>query len=48
MREKCQANVIASDMFVQVGVEGHQFLVLEEVVNHKNDDSAAPTSEGMV
>jgi hypothetical protein len=46
-REKYQANVIAENMFAQVDSEGHQYLLLQEITDHKKDNSAVPISEGM-
>jgi len=47
-REKYQANVIAENMFAQVDDEGNQFLVFQEICDHRKDNSAIPISEGMV
>jgi hypothetical protein len=46
--EKYKANVIAENMFAQVGSEGnhHQVLLLQEITDHKKDHSAVPISEG--
>jgi hypothetical protein len=46
-REKYQANIIAENMFAQVDDEGNQYLLLQEIVDHKKDNSAIPISEGM-
>jgi hypothetical protein len=46
--EKYQANVIAENMFAQVENEGNQFLLLQEITDHKKDHSAIPISEGTV
>jgi hypothetical protein len=46
--EKYQANVIAENMFAQVDTEGSQFLLLQEITDHKSDNSAIPISEGMI
>ena len=46
-REKYQANVIAENMFAQVDNEGNQFLLLQEITDHKSDNSAIPIAEGM-
>jgi hypothetical protein len=43
--EKYQANVIAANMFAQVDSEGNQFLLLQEITDHKEDLSAVPVSE---
>jgi hypothetical protein len=47
-REKYQANVIAENMFAQVDNEGIQFLLLQEITDHKSDNSAIPISKGMI
>jgi ribosomal protein L31E len=47
-REKYQANVIAENMFAQVDTKGNQFLLLQEITDHKSDNSAIPISEGMI
>ena len=41
--EKYQANIIAENMDAQVDDKGHQFQIIEEIV-----DSAIPISEGMI
>jgi hypothetical protein len=40
--EKYQANMIAENMFAQVDSEGNQFLLLQEITDHKKDHSAVP------
>ena len=40
--EKYQANIIAENMFAQVDSEGNQFLLLQEITDHKHDHSAIP------
>jgi hypothetical protein len=49
-RNKYQANVTAAErnMFAQVDSEGNQFLLLQEVTDHKEDHSAIPILDGMV
>jgi hypothetical protein len=46
--EKYQANTIAENMFAQVDSEGNQFLLLQEITDHKRDHSAVLISEGTV
>jgi hypothetical protein len=47
--EKYQANVIAENMFAQqVDNEGNQFLLLQEITDHKKDHSAIPILDGTV
>jgi hypothetical protein len=45
--EKYQANVI-ENMLAQVDTEGNQFLLLQEITDHKRYNSAIPMSEGMI
>jgi hypothetical protein len=40
--------VIEENMFAQVDSEGNQFLLLQEITDHKKDHSAVPISEGTV
>ena len=42
------ANVIAENMFAQVDDEGNQYLLLEEVSNHRKDSSAVSIADGFV
>ena len=44
--EKYTANIIAENMYAQVDSEGHQHLLLDEIVNHEADATAIPISEG--
>ena len=46
MRSNLQ--IIAENMSAQVDEEGHQYLVLKEIVDHKKDNTAVPISNGMV
>ncbi len=43
-REKYQANIIAEN----VDDEGNQYMLLQEITDHKKDNSAIPMSEGMI
>ena len=47
-REKYQANVIAENMYAQVDDEGLQYLLLQEITDHRKGNSAVPISEGTV
>jgi hypothetical protein len=40
--------VIAKNKFAQVDSEGNQFLLLQEITDHKEDHSAVPVSKGTV
>jgi hypothetical protein len=48
--DRYQANVIEKkkkkNMFAQVDEEGRQYLLLEEITDHKKDNTAIPISEG--
>jgi hypothetical protein len=44
--EKYQANIIAETMFAQVDNKGNQYLLLQEITDHKRDNSAILISEG--
>jgi hypothetical protein len=46
--EKYQANIIAENMFAQVDTEGNQFLLLQEISDHKTDNSAIQIADGMI
>ena len=48
MIEKYQANIIAENMYAQVDEEGCHYLVLEEIIDHKKDNTAVPISDGMI
>ena len=48
MIEKYQANIIAENMYAQVNEEGRKYLVLEEIIDHKKDNTAVPISHGMI
>jgi hypothetical protein len=47
-RERYQANIITKNMYAQVDNEGNQYFLLQEITNHKKDNSAIPISEGTV
>jgi len=42
------ANQIAENMFCQMDSEGNQFLLLEEIIDHKKDKSAIPIEDGFI
>jgi hypothetical protein len=46
--ERYQANNIAENMFVQVDSEGRQYLLLQEITDHRKDKTAIPISEGTI
>ena len=48
MIEKYQANIITENMYAQVDEEGHQYLVLKEIIDHKKDNTAVSISNGMI
>ena len=45
--ERYTVNVIAENMFAQVDEEGNMYMILQEIVDHKRDNSAMPMAEGM-
>jgi hypothetical protein len=45
-QEKYAANIIAENMYAQVDDEGRQYMIIEEIVDHKKDNTAVPISEG--
>ena len=45
--ERYTANVIAENMFAQVDEEGNMYMILQEIVDHKKDNSAVPMAEGI-
>jgi hypothetical protein len=46
--EKYQVNIIAENMFAQVDSEGNQYLLLQEITDHKKDNSAISISDGKI
>jgi hypothetical protein len=46
--DKYQTNVIAENMFAQVDDKGNQFLLLEEIQDHKKDHSAVLIADGKI
>ncbi len=40
------ANVIAENMFAQVDSEGHEYEILDEIIDHKKDGSATSKEDG--
>ena len=46
-REK-STRVIAENMYAQVDDEGLQYLLLQEITDHRKGNSAVPISEGTV
>ena len=40
------ANVIAENLYSQVDSEGHQFLVLDEISDHRSDGTAILVADG--
>ena len=39
------ANIIAENLYPQVDAEGHHQVILDDIVNHKKDDSAVGPDE---
>jgi hypothetical protein len=46
--EKYQANVIAENMYAQVDDEGNEFILLDEITDHRSDASAIPITDGTI
>jgi hypothetical protein len=46
--EKYQVNIIAENMFAQVDSKGNQYLLLQEITDHKKDNSTIPISDGKI
>ena len=40
------ANVIAENLFSQVDSEGHQYVLLKEITDHRSDETAIPKGNG--
>ena len=38
--ERYSANIVAENIYSQCDLEGNQYLVLKEIVDHKSDESA--------
>ena len=45
--DKYTANVIAENMFAQVDDEGNQYLFMNEITDHRKDNTAIPIPDGM-
>ena len=48
MVDNYYANVIAENMFAQVDTEGKQYLLMNEIIDHRADDSALRGTDGFV
>jgi hypothetical protein len=46
--EKYQVNIIAENMFAQLDSKGNQNLLLQEIMDHKKDNSAIPISDSKI
>ena len=46
--EKYQANVITENMYAQVDDEGNEFLLLDEITDHRSDGSAIQIADGTI
>jgi Reverse transcriptase (RNA-dependent DNA polymerase) len=46
--DRYRANIIAENMYAQVDDEGRQFLLLDEITDHKADNTAIPITDGTV
>ena len=45
--DKYTANVIAENMFAQVDDEGNQYLLMNEITDHRKDNATISISDGM-
>ena len=45
--DKYTSNVIAENMFAQVGDEGDQYLLMNKITDHRKDNTAIPIYDGM-
>ena len=45
--DKYTSNIIAENMFTQVDDEGNQYLLINEITNHRKDNAAITISDGM-
>ena len=46
--EEYHANIIAKNLYAQVDTEGCQYLMLQEISDHKKDEMVIPISEGLI
>ena len=46
--ENYYANVIAENMFAQIDTEGRQYLLMDEIIDHRYDDSALRADDGFI
>jgi hypothetical protein len=46
--EKYQVNVIAENMYAQVDDEGNEFLLLDEITDHKSGGTAIQIADGTI
>jgi hypothetical protein len=44
--ERYTANIIAENMFAQIDEEGNMYAIMDEICDHKKDETAVPISEG--
>ena len=45
-KEIYSSNIIMENIYTQVDDEGRMFVLMDEIIDHKKDDSAIPISEG--
>jgi hypothetical protein len=46
--EKYQANIITENMYAQVNDKGNEFLLLDEITDHRSDASAIQIADGTI
>ena len=44
--ETLTANTIATNLFAQIDQDGHRQLLIDDIIDHKSDDTAIPKTEG--
>jgi hypothetical protein len=42
------ANIIAENMFAQIDSEGHEYEIMDEIIDHKKDESAVGIEDGYI
>ena len=44
--ETLTANTIATNLFAQIDQDGHRQLLIDDIINHKCDETVIPKTEG--
>ena len=45
--ERYHANIIAENIYARIDQDGHSIYLLDEILDHKKDDTAIPVSDGL-